>query len=59
VQYTRYPAALASALAKVRDSSKSNLLKDEKAEEVSSICFSSPVKSIVSLFDTQPLLKIE
>ncbi len=57
VQYTRYPAALASALAKIRDYKKENLLKDEKAEEVSSICFSTPVKSLVSLFDTHPPIK--
>gem|GEM_PF-2967042 len=57
VQYTRYPAALASALAKIRDYKKENLLEDEKAEEVSSICFSSPVKSLVSLFDTHPPIK--
>lgn len=53
VQFTRYPAALASALAKIRDGGGS-VLKDVRGAEVSAICFSSSLKWMSSVYDTHP-----
>ena len=53
VQFTRYPAALGSALAKIRDGGGS-VLKDVRGAEVSAICFSSSLKWMSSVYDTHP-----
>ena len=55
VQFTRYPAALASSLAKIRDGGGS-ILKDVRGAEVSAICFSSSLKWMSSVYDTHPPL---
>jgi len=55
VQFTRYPAALASALAKIRDGGGS-VLQDVRGAEVSAICFSSSLKWMSSVYDTHPSL---
>lgn len=56
VQFTRYPASLASALAKIRDRSGGSVLSDANAAEVSAVCFSSSLTWMSSVFDTHPPL---
>ena len=57
VQFTRYPSALASSLAKIRDNTLGSSIKHEKGQEIASICFSSPVSSFASLFASHPPIK--
>lgn len=57
VQFTRYPAGLASSLAKIRDHAFHSHMQHEKSQEIASICFSSPFRSFVSLFDSHPPIK--
>lgn len=54
VQFTRYPAGLGSALAKIRDNSYGSVLASANGAEVSSICFGSSITWMSSVFDTHP-----
>jgi len=57
VQFTRYPAGLASSLAKIRDNMYGSVLDNEKGKEIASICFSSSFKSFSSLLSSHPPIK--
>ncbi len=56
VQFTRYPASLASALAKIRDGVDGSTLKAANGNELSAICFSSSLNWMSSIFSTHPPL---
>ncbi|MGH1468985.1 MAG: M48 family metallopeptidase [Bdellovibrionales bacterium] len=56
VQFTRYPASLASALAKIRDGAGGSVLDAANGSEVSAICFSSSLSWMSLVFSTHPPL---